>query len=232
MGLLPSNNKKRQEELIESIIIFVYEHLCKWRNNIVQSNKKIEKQLNPDLPKFLTVNAHNTEFPFNFYPEEPQRNRRTIDFAVCPDNVEYYNEVITVFECKRLSTDIGSERKDEYVTGHENTSGGIQRFKLEAHGKEHGIVGMIGYVQTGTYLSWKETINNCIDDLCGKPDENGLCWNKCEHINTLEYDEKNNKYHGKSLHPRKTKPDITIHHLWINMNVSQIHNSAITDRRF
>ncbi|WP_461255671.1 hypothetical protein [Treponema sp. R80B11-R83G3] len=76
---------------------------------------------------------------------------------------------------------------------------------------------MIGYVQTGTCLNWHETINNCIDDLCGKPDENDLCWNKCEHINTIEYDGKSNKYHGKSLHPRKTEPDITIHHLWINM---------------
>jgi hypothetical protein len=124
---------------------------------------------------------------------------------------------ITVFECKRLSIDIENERKDEYVTGHKKTSGGIQRFKLEVHGKEHKIAGMIGYIQTGTYLDWQKTINNCIDNLCGKPDENGLCWNECEHINTIEYDEKNNKYHGKSLHPRKTKPDITIHHLWVNM---------------
>jgi len=220
MSLQPSNNKKRQEELIESIIIFVYEHLCKWRDNIARPDKKSEKQLNPDLPKFLTVFAHKTELQVNFSHEEPQENRRTIDIAVCYDNEEYYNKVITVFECKRLSTDTGGERKDEYVTGHENISGGIQRFKLEVHGKEHKIVGMIGYVQTGTCLNWQETNNNCIDELCGKPDENGLCWSKCEHINTIEYDEKNNKYHGKSLHPRKTKSDITIHHLWVNMNVS------------
>ena len=50
-------------------------------------------------------------------------------------------------------------------------------------------------------------------------DENDLCWNKYEHINTIEYDEKSRKYHGKSLHPRKTEPDITIHHLWVNMIV-------------
>ncbi|MDR0472537.1 MAG: hypothetical protein LBH43_02530 [Treponema sp.] len=221
MGLTPSNNKKRQEELIESIIIFVYEYLCKWRDNIGRPNTESEKQLNPDLLKFLSVCVRNTEFPFNFSHEEPQGNRRTVDIAVYPNNNECYNEVITVFECKRLSIDTGEKRKDEYVTGHENISGGIQRFKIEAHGEKHRIVGMIGYIQTGTCLDWQKTINNCIDGLCDKQDKDGLYWNKHENLKTIEYDEKRNKYHGKSIHPRKTKPDITIHHLWVN---TQRHN--------
>jgi hypothetical protein len=131
--------------------------------------------------------------------------------------LENYRDAITVFECKRLTTDIGKQRVDEYVTGHEKKDGGIQRFKLEAHGKEHDIVGMIGYVQTGTCPEWLTTINTCIDGLCGKPDENGLCWTKEECINMVEYDDKKDRHYGKSLYQRKTRPNITIHHLWINM---------------
>jgi len=217
MGLDPFNLGVRQEEIVESIIIFVYEHLCKWRDAPIRPNKESEKELNPDLPKFLTTYAHKAGLWINFFPEEPQGGHRTIDFSVCYDNVECYNNVITVFECKRLTKDIGGARTDEYVTGHEDTTGGIQRFKLEAHGKKHEIVGMIGYIQSGTYQEWLEIINDWINDLCGKPDENGLNWNKGELLNTLECDEENKKYHGKSIHPRITKPDITIHHLWVNM---------------
>jgi len=214
---------KWQKEYIENIVFFVYTHLNKWRDKKNWSINENEKILNSSLAKNLTGYARDSEIKAHFFSEEPQENKRTIDIVACnyDSNIESFDDAITVFECKRLSTDIGSERKDEYVTGHENISGGIQRFKLEAHGKKHRIVGMIGYVQTGTCLNWQETINNCIDDLCGKPDENGLCWNKSEHINTIKHDGKSDKYHGKSLHPRKTKSDITIHHLWVNMNVSQ-----------
>ena len=217
MGFSLFDYKKRQDEFVESIIIFVYEHLCKWRDANIRLTEESEKILNSNLSKYLTTCAHNEEFAFIFSHEEPQKTKRTVDIAVCPDNKEYYNEIITVFECKRLSSDTGENRKDEYVTGHKNTTGGIQRFKLEVHGKEHKIVGMIGYIQTGTYLDWQKNINNYIDELCGEPDENGLYWSKYEYLNVIEHDDKNNKYHGKSLHPRKTKPDITIHHLWVNM---------------
>ena len=213
---------KRQKEFIESIIIFVYEHLNEWRDDPMRSNKENEKRLNSDLPKFLTSYAHKDERKINFFPEEPQEDQRIIDFSVCFDNVEYYNKIITVFECKRLTNSIKGKRTDEYVTGHKEIRGGIQRFKLEVHGKEHEIVGMIGYVQTRTCPEWLKTINTCIDDLRGKLDENGLCWTKDECINTVEHDDKKGKYYGKSLHQRKTRSEITIHHLWVNMQEQNI----------
>ncbi|WP_461255672.1 hypothetical protein [Treponema sp. R80B11-R83G3] len=100
MGFVPSNNKKRQEELVESIIIFVYEHLCKWRDNIARPNKESEKQLNYDLSNFLTVYAHNTEFPVNFSHENPQGNMRTVDIAVCFD--EGYSDLNLRFMEKNI----------------------------------------------------------------------------------------------------------------------------------
>jgi hypothetical protein len=220
----PFDFEKRQEELIENTIIFVYNQLSEWRDDPMRPNKESEKQLNTDLPKFLTSYARNFELNVNFFSEEPQGNNRTVDLVACYYDKDrgIYNVPITVFECKRLTVAITGERKDEYVTGHEETGGGIQRFKLEVHGKEHEIVGMIGYVQTGTCPEWLETINTCIDDLSDKPDENGLCWTKDECIATVDHDEKNGKYYGKSLHQRKTRPKITIHHLWVNMQEQNI----------
>jgi hypothetical protein len=167
----------------------------------------------------LSGYARDEEFPAIFSHEELQGKRHSVDIVACHYNkfFENYRDAITVFECKRLTTDTGEKRIDEYVTGHGKKDGGIQRFKLELHGKEHEIVGMIGYVQTGTCPEWLKTINTCIDGLCGKPDENSLYWTKDERINTVEHDDKSGKYYGKSLHQRKTRPNITIHHLWINM---------------
>jgi len=219
MDLPPFDFDKRRKEFINSIIIFVYDCLTKWRNSNNWSNNENEKKLNSDLAKSLTWYARTAEREVNFFSEELQGKVHTVDIVAChyDKNIENFRDVITVFECKRLTKAIGRDRTDEYVTGHEKTDGGIQRFKLEVHGKEHEIVGMIGYIQSGTYLEWLETINNCIVNLCDKPDENGLHWNKSELLNTIEHDEENRKYHGKSIHPRKTKPDITIHHLWVNM---------------
>lgn len=56
---------KLQNEFIENIIIFVYDHLCRWRDNVKWSIDQNEKKLNSDLPKFLTVSAHEAELNIN-----------------------------------------------------------------------------------------------------------------------------------------------------------------------
>jgi hypothetical protein len=200
-----------------SVILFVYNHLDKWRDNSRLPNGKTEPKLNPDLPKFLTTYAHAEEVPVNFYPEEPQEGRHSVDIAAAFDELERYNEIITVFECKRLS-ELGKNRTDEYVTGHKEITGGIQRFKIEVHGKKHNIVGMIGYVQSETCFYHLQAINTCIDNLGGKPDENGLMWTDKERLFKIECDGKTRKYYCKSIHPRKTISEITIHHLWVEMD--------------
>jgi hypothetical protein len=208
---------KRQEEKIESIFKFVYEHLSKWRDDPARPNTDDEKLLNADFSKYLAAYAHNSEFYYSFFHEEHQGNKRTVDLSVYYRSIDCFRKVITVIECKRLSDNMEKKRKDEYVTGYKNITGGIQRFKLEKHGKDHEIVGIIGYVQTRKCSEWLNTINNCIDSLCGELDENDLCWSRKEYLKTIEYDEKNGKSYSKSLHPRITKANIIIYHLWVNM---------------
>jgi hypothetical protein len=187
-----------------------------WRDNPRRPTGKTEPALNSDLPKYLNARVRETELNIQFAHEEPQGNRRSIDLSVSYNDIAGYNDIITVFECKRLPVE-GKNRKDEYVTGHEKITGGIQRIKLELHGKRHTIMGMIGYVQKDSCPEWQMRINNCIDSLCGKPDENSLIWNTGEYLVEIEYDIKHRKYHGISKHPRSTVPDVIVHHLWVEM---------------
>jgi hypothetical protein len=208
---------KHQNEIIEKIINFVYEHLSIWRDRLISPYNKNENELTADLSKLLNIYARNKNLPFIISHQEHQGKKRTIDISVYPYNEEIYDEIIIVFECKRLTEDISGKRKDEYVTGHKKTSGGIQRFKLEVHGQCREIVGMIGYMQTGTFQDWKNKINCYIVGLSRKPDENDLIWNIDEQLTTIKHDNEKKRYHAKSIHRRKTKSNITIHHLWIDM---------------
>jgi hypothetical protein len=221
--LAPFDFEKRREEYIEEVIFFVYKNMCKWRNQKKWSYKENERTLNSDLVKYLMKYARNDEIEANFFSEAPQGDVHTIDLIAYhyDKNIENYNNAIMVFECKRLTKDFSGNRKYEYVTGHKDIKGGIQRFKLEVHGKDYDIVGMIGYIQTGTCFEWYKNINNYIDTICDIPDEDGLHWNRNEHLNIIEYDEKKGKTLSKSLHPRLTKSDITIHHLWIDMQENE-----------
>jgi len=208
---------KHQTEIIKMIINFVYDHLCIWRDRFILPSNENEINLTADLSKLLDVYARKGNLPFNFLHQEPQGKKRTIDISAYPYNEEKYDEVIIVFECKRLTKDVNRKREDEYVTGHKETGGGIQRFKMEVHGQYHEIVGMIGYMQTGSFQDWINKINYCIIELSKKPDENGLNWNINEQLTTFKHDNDRKEYYAKSIHKRKTKSNITIHHLWIDM---------------
>jgi hypothetical protein len=210
------NHQSKGEEFIHNIIIFVYQQLDGWRDNPRLPTSKSEPVLNPDLSKYLNTRIRKTELAIQFAHEEPQGNRRSIDISVSYDDIARYNDIITVFECKRLPEE-EKDRKDEYVTGYEKITGGIQRFKLNMHGAKHNMVGMIGYVQRGTCSEWHKVINGCINNLCGKPDKNNLTWNTSEQLIEIECDIKSHKFHGVSKHPRDAKPDVIIHHLWIEM---------------
>jgi hypothetical protein len=215
--MLPSfNYQSRGDEFVHNIIIFVYKQLDGWRDNPRLPTGKTEPALNPDLPKYLNACVRKTELNIQFAHEEPQGNRRSIDLSVSYNDISKYNEIITVFECKRLPAE-EKNRKDEYVTGHKEITGGIQRIKLGLHGKKHTVAGMIGYVQRASCPEWQVIINDCIDSLCGKPDENSLIWDTGEHLTEIEYDIKHRKYHGVSKHSRAAVPAVIIHHLWVEM---------------
>ncbi|MDR1637249.1 MAG: hypothetical protein LBR93_07910 [Treponema sp.] len=116
--LPPFNYQSHGDEFVHSIIIFVYRQLDGWRDNPNRTMDKTEPALNADLSKYLNVCVRDTELDIQFSHEEPQGKKRVIDIAASYNYKARYNDIITVFECKRLPEE-ENYRKDEYVTGHE-----------------------------------------------------------------------------------------------------------------
>ena len=121
-----------------------------------------------------------------------------------------HNLPIIIFEAKILSTSLGAKREKEYVLGDKN-NGGIERYKIEKHGKGLGECGLIGFVEKENSKHWKIKINNWIKDL-GKTDKN---WNNDEILSEVE---SNTDFcFLKSIAHRKSG-DINLTHLWVTLN--------------
>jgi hypothetical protein len=200
-----------KEEIIKTVVLFVFQSIRGWCFNPNRTNAEKEKVLTNDLVKYISKNARNDEQNFLFITEEPQYDEYTVDIAAYPVNKESdYTKNIIVFESKRLPAP-RKDRENEYVVG---KLGGILRFKLEKHGAEHEIVGMIGYVQSGIINDHLIKINNCISDLQNRTNDENVVWKNDTIINTIEHNINDGSFHGFSRHQRLTLDPILIHHLW------------------
>jgi hypothetical protein len=201
-----------RETIIKTVILFVYHQLSFWRDNPYRTQETSEVELTSDLVTYLSKTAHNEEHNFLFNHEEPQPNRYRIDFAAFPAGEEDdYTKKITVFECKRLPAPSPS-RTNEYIAG---KLGGIQRFKLEKHGANHEIVGMVGYIQSSTIKDHLDKINTCITDFCLETNDGVLKWKDDKILTIMESNISMGVCHSLSIHQRVELSPITIHHLWV-----------------
>jgi len=206
--------------LVSNVIDFVFGHLDGWRD----SNRKdctAESELNEQLCVYLSYKARS-EGLFLFHHEQSQGRQRRIDIAAKPTGAaifacgyESMYDNITVLEAKRLPAPTKA-RKDEYVTGCTETSGGIQRFRLCLHGQEHDTAGMIGYIQKDGVESAHRHINNSFARITGCTD--GLEWAREDSLKPLEVDRSCGKARTESVHSRCDGTIIRLHHLWIEMN--------------
>lgn len=224
IGSPPSNSKRKIQM---AVIDFVYAHLSEWRNEQEYSSEISETSLNASLSNYLDQASRRENKPFSFQREHPQGKRYAVDMAAHPygdliSSTLYpsRDDEIVVFEAKRLPTP-GSGRKKEYVSsGNKQQSGGIQRFKAKAHGEQHNLAAMIGYIQKNTPIFFLQEINKWILELC-KSQADGLAWAKEEKL--IEFKEnKDGTTRAVSRHPRVDSPPITLHHLWVNMKLDDI----------
>lgn len=209
--------------LVSNVIDFVFEHLNGWRD----SNRNActaESELNEQLCVYLSYKARS-EGLFLFHHEQSQGRQRRIDIAAKPASsaifacgFESIYDDVAVFEAKRLPGPKKS-RKDEYVTGCTETSGGIQRFRLCLHGRGHDTAGMIGYVQKDGFESLHSHINSSFARITDCTD--GLGWTHDDRLNPLEIDRICGKARTESAHSRCDGTTIHLHHLWIDMNLGQ-----------
>lgn len=214
--------------LIERTLNFVRDELPKWRDDPTRPVEESEERLNAQLCKYLIVAARRN-FPMIYFShEEKQTGRRRVDISASPSEgilvgAAYHSIYVPfiVFEGKRLPTPKGQpNRTREYVTGGNEKSGGIQRFKLGLHGAQHKIAAMVGYIQEGELRDWFKNINCWIDDLAKTPDLDGEKWTPNEQLIDFIEDIAKRIAYCSSLHPRTGKVvsnTIQLQHLWVNM---------------
>ncbi len=212
-----------QASLIEQTIEFVWGCLIPWRNDPDRPFAEGEEELNAQFHNFLQSRACEIFPMVLFQHEQRQEGRRRVDLSVKPikkvviEGVTYTKyQPILVIEGKRLPPP-SNTREREYVSGGEKISGGIQRFKLGLHGKDHSIAIILGYLQQGTLQEWHSRINGWISDLARVQSDD---WTELETLVELTRHRQGQKARTSSVHPRlngcKT-PEIQILHFWVQL---------------
>lgn len=118
-------------------------------------------------------------------------------------------EPLFIVEAKILPAPPPKEREQEYVIGN-NRNGGIERFKIEKHGKGLLECGIIGFIEKENFDFWETTINGWIQDLA----ELNEIWNKDEILNKIEH--QTEFVYLKSKANTITSKNIILHHFWIS----------------
>lgn len=153
------------------LIAFIAEHLPRWRDHPDRRQVQSERELTAQLSAYLNSAARRSLDVVQFTTEVPDsvQRGRSLDVAVQPSEAPIVVEgrrytlfeVLLPIECKRLPAPAEHARDErEYVIVREGgTTGGIQRFKLGAHGAAHRLALMIGYIQEGDAEQWLQQVN-------------------------------------------------------------------------
>lgn len=128
----------------------------------------------------------------------------------------YFNEIekgktnkpLFVVESKILPAPPPKIREKEYVIG-ENKNGGIERFKIERHGKGLNECGLVGFVESENFDFWKDKVNGWINDISNNDD----FWNADEKVIMKENTNISAFLH--SIAHRKEANDLLLYHFWI-----------------
>lgn len=110
-------------------------------------------------------------------------------------------------EAKILTNRFPVKRKKEYVIG-ENKNGGIQRFKIEKHGKGLPQCGLLGFIEKETSEHWLNSINCWIQELSNS----NPTWYDDE-VLILKENDLGCTYLLSSAHRPSDK--VLLHHFWI-----------------
>jgi hypothetical protein len=212
--------------LVERTLDFVRDELPRWRDRQDRREEDAEEALNAQLCKHLDARARHHLRMVQFHHEERQARRRRVDISAgrteggfIGTTYHSIDDPFVVFEGKRLPAP-DKTREREYVTGGEEKSGGIQRFKLGLHGAQFTTVGMIGYIQKDLPRRWHDQINLWIRDLAGASPLGQEKWETGEQLAHFTEDARTLTASCVSSHSRvgaAVSLHIDIYHLWIQM---------------
>lgn len=212
--------------LVESTLRFVAGALGSWRDDPHRPEEESEERLNAQLCKYLNV-AASVCFPMVLFShEEKQTGTRRVDFAANPSNATFVGKTyrtiydpFVVFEGKRLPAPSKS-REREYVSGANEYSGGIQRFKRGLHGATVEEAAIVGYLQDGTFDAWFTRVNEWISEEARQPSAPDETWAHTEQLASLSVTTQEGVAQATSKHSRKNSQEgaeIRLRHLWVQM---------------
>lgn len=107
--------------------------------------------------------------------------KRAVDIAFFTNEMSADTKPIYSIEAKRLARFTG-DRETEYVIG-SNQNGGIERFKIGAHGNKLLECGMLGFIEVENPNYWYTAINKWIKDLADEKN-----WYRSELLSTMTTD--------------------------------------------
>lgn len=195
--------------IYETLLTFIDDVLFQYKILIHETG---EDKITQDLVMSLNDEAHRNDAFFAFM-NQYEEGKYTTDIGVYLTNNRYYFSWI---EAKRLPIEKKKDRDErEYVfvdKKYFSGGGGIQRFKESKHAPKLNISIMFGYIQDeNTVDYWYTKINSWIIELADS--DNGF-WNSED---CLEKYDSNKCDRFISLHKRKDKEPITLHHYWIKL---------------
>jgi hypothetical protein len=174
-----------------------------------------EEELTQEFVALLRREINGLQYPFlvgQEYKDIYNNSKGRTDFYFYP--IEEGKSTQSVFsgEAKRLPSPPPLEREQEYVIGNDK-NGGIERFKIEKHGKGLKESCVLGFVEKEGFQFWSSKINSWIIALAQKNSD----WNNSEILNMVQ--EKAQYYISTSSVLRVNDP-ILLNHFWIYMGIN------------
>lgn len=207
------------------LVDFIAEHLGRWRDHPERQAVQSEPELNAQLGAYLNGEARYSMDVVQFTMEVPDSVQpgRRLDIAAQPSCAQIRVEgrsytrfdVLLPIECKRLPTPVGQRRdeRENVVVGGSGTTGGIQRFKLGAHGAAQAMAVIIGYIQDGDAEQWLQSVNGWLTEA-GMGD---ALW-AGEQLTAVANAKVDDVHRFHSIHRRlRGAGNVGLWHLWIVM---------------
>lgn len=209
-GVTPKSNSEFIEcSLQKASILFVEEMSRNAFNRSALSEPQLCQQYVIHLGKVL----YNDSIPIQVQREiqdiwtDGADSKRSVDFAFFNNEYSVDTKPLFAMEAKRLAGFTG-DREKEYVIG-SNRNGGIERFKIGAHGNELPECGMLGFIEIENARYWHTTINKWIEDLADE-----ITWYKSEVLSAITTDNICAKSYSNVV---RENSGLRLLHFWITL---------------
>ncbi len=198
--------------IINSFIHTTPKFLNHIKSGSISKQNLNEEELTQEFVALLRREIISLEYSFcvgQEYRDIYNEAKGRTDFYFYPLEESKSTESIFSGEAKRLPSPMPLQREKEYVIG-QRQNGGIERFKIEKHGKGLKKSCLIGFIEKNDFNYWSLNINDWIKNLA----LNDSNWNISE---ILKSENQNNSYSIYSSLAIRPHDSIFLNHFWITL---------------